>query len=86
MDIKNQVRRFIVKHFYVADPGSLSDEVSLLENGIIDSTGVLEVITFIEGTYGVAVEDDEMVPDNLDSIAHIAAFVARKQAASQIAS
>ena len=86
MDIKNEVRRFIVKHFYVADPGSLSDEVSLLETGIIDSTGVLEVITFIEGTFGVAVEDDEMVPDNLDSIARIAAFVARKQAASQIAS
>jgi acyl carrier protein len=86
MDIKNAVRQFIVKHFYVANPGSLSDEVSLLENGIIDSTGVLEVITFIEGTFGVAVEDDEMLPDNLDSIARIAAFVMRKRAASQIAS
>lgn len=86
MDIKNEVRQFIVKHFYVANPGSLSDELSLLENGIIDSTGVLEVISFIEATFGVAVEDDEMLPDNLDSIARIAAFVARKQAASQIAS
>ena len=86
MDIKTEVRQFIIKHFFVADPASLSDEVSLLETGIIDSTGVLELITFIEGRFGVGVEDHEMLPDNFDSIGRIAAFVARKQAASQIAS
>lgn len=80
MDIKNEVRQLIVKHFYMADPSSLSDEASLLESGIIDSTGVLEMISFIENIFGVAVEDSEMLPDNLDSISRIAAFVTRKQA------
>ncbi len=80
MDIKDEVRQFIVKHFYVANPASISDDVSLLENGVIDSTGVLEVIGFLEATFGVHVDDDEMLPDNLDSIARIAAYVARKRA------
>jgi acyl carrier protein len=81
MDIKAQVRKFIVEHFYVADAAALSDEVSLLDHGIIDSTGVLEVISFIEASFGVTVADDEMLPENLDSIARISAFVARKQGA-----
>ncbi len=82
MEIQNQVRKFIVDHFYVPDASALSDEVSLLEQGIIDSTGVLEVIAFIEGSFQITVADDEMLPDNLDSISHIAAFVVRKRAAA----
>ena len=68
MKIKEQVRSFLTSNFYVADPKSLEDGVSLLERGIIDSTGVLEVILFIEETFGLKVEDNEMLPDNLDSI------------------
>ena len=59
----------------------MSDAASLFEQGIIDSTGALEVIACIEETYGVTVEDDEMRPENLESIDCIARFVGRKQAA-----
>jgi acyl carrier protein len=78
MELKKQVRDFVTSNFYVADSGSLEDRTSLLDQGIIDSTGVLEVIMFIESTFGVTVEDSEMLPENLDSIERIAAFVARK--------
>ena len=80
MDIKEQVRNFVVTNFYVPEPQSLADDASLLDRGIIDSTGVLEVIGFLEDTFGITIEDDEMLPDNLDSIERISAFVARKKA------
>jgi acyl carrier protein len=78
MELNKKVRDFVTSNFYVADPKSLEDRTSLLDQGIIDSTGVLEVIMFIESTFGVTVEDAEMLPENLDSIERIAAFVARK--------
>jgi acyl carrier protein len=80
MELQQQIRDFVTSNFYVADPNSLQDRTSLLDQGIIDSTGVLEVIMFIETTFGVTVEDSEMLPENLDSIERIAAFVARKKA------
>jgi acyl carrier protein len=80
MNVKQRVRDFIISNFYVADPASLGDDASLLEGGIIDSTGVLEVIGFIEEDLGVAVQDTEILPDNLDSIQRIADCVERKQA------
>jgi len=80
MKLQQQIRDFVTSNFYVADPKALEDRTSLLDQGIIDSTGVLEVIMFIESTFGVTVEDSEMLPENLDSIERIAAFVARKKA------
>jgi len=80
MKLQQQIRDFVTANFYVADPKALEDRTSLLDQGIIDSTGVLEVIMFIESTFGVTVEDSEMLPENLDSIERIAAFVARKKA------
>jgi len=79
MDIGKRVREFITSNFYVADAGSLTNEMSLLDQGIVDSTGVLEVIAFLESEFGFHVADEEMLPDNLDSIDKIAAFVGRKQ-------
>ena len=79
MKLQQQIRDFVTSNFYVADPKALEDRTSLLDQGIIDSTGVLEVIMFIESTFGVTVEDSEMLPENLDSIERIAGFVARKQ-------
>ena len=79
MEIREQVRGFVTSNFYVADPASLEDNASLLDHGIIDSTGVLEVIFFIEETFNIKVEDAEMLPDNLDSIERIANFVRRKR-------
>lgn len=81
LELKQQLRTFLTSNFYVADAASLGDATSLLEEGIIDSTGVLEVIAFIETSFGITVEDSEMLPDNLDSIERIANFVARKKEA-----
>lgn len=79
-EIKQQVRAFITTNFYVPDSMALADDTSLIEHGVIDSTGVLEVITFIEDTFGITIEDKEMLPDNLDSIDRISGFILRKQA------
>lgn len=79
MNTQEQIRAFVTSNFYVADPGDLADDASLLDRGIIDSTGVLEIIIFIEDTFDIKVEDKEMLPDNLDSIERIANFVARKR-------
>ena len=79
MNLRQRVRQFVLQHFYVTDPAALADDASLLQEGWIDSTGMLEVITFIEEELGVKVLDTEMLPENLDTIARIAAFVARKR-------
>lgn len=79
MDIREQVRTFITSNFYVANPATLEDGASLLDQGIIDSTGVLEVIFFIEETFHIKVEDSEMLPDNLASIERISNFITRKK-------
>jgi acyl carrier protein len=80
MEITAQVREYITNNFYVSDASQLTDETSFLDHGIVDSTGVLEVIGFLEKQFDIRVEDDEMLPDNLDSIRKIAAFVLRKRA------
>jgi acyl carrier protein len=79
MEYKERIRAFITANFYVADAAKLGDEDSFLDRGIVDSTGVLEVIAFLEKTFEIVVDDDEMLPENLDSVARIAAFVARKK-------
>lgn len=82
METKDQIRSFLATNFYLADPAALADDTSLLDQGLIDSTGVLEVIEYLEGTFDLTVEDAEMVPENLDSIERIAAFVHRKKGES----
>jgi acyl carrier protein len=74
-----QIRGFLASNFYISDLGLLEDSASLLDQGIIDSTGVLEVIGFLEETFGITVEDSELLPENLDSIQGIAHFVTRKK-------
>jgi len=80
MIVQEKVRAFITTNFYVSDASQLLDSASLLDAGIIDSTGVLEVIAFIEETFNVTVEDHEMLPGNLDSIERIARFIVSKTA------
>jgi acyl carrier protein len=74
---REAVRQFITTNFYVADQAQLGDDASLLDSGIIDSTGVLEIVAFLEERFGIRVEDRDIVPENLDSIARLEAFVAR---------
>jgi acyl carrier protein len=81
-DIKNQVRQFIADNFILGAEGvSLGDDDSFLEHHVLDSTGFLELISHLEETYGIKVLDDEMVPENLDSLRSVADFIARKRAA-----
>ena len=77
--IQEEVKSFLITNFFLDTATiTLDSETSFLENGIIDSTGILEVIQFIEETYEIKVEDNEMVPENLDSIGNIVAFVTKK--------
>ena len=78
-DIEAKVRAFIVERFLFGR-GELAAGDSLLEKGVIDSTGVLELVTFLEAQLGVAFEDSELTPENLDSIERIVRFVERKRA------
>ena len=78
-DISLAVRRFIGENFLFRDDGdAITHDASLLEAGVIDSTGVLELVCFIETEFGIQVTDDEMLPENLDSIRAITAYVGRK--------
>ena len=80
MQVKDQVRQYILKNYlFSTDEAALKDDVSLMEAGIIDSTGVLELITFLEEQFGVKVADEEMTPENLDSVTRIVAFVGGKR-------
>lgn len=76
------LRQFISDNFLFNEPGaaeSLSDEQSLIEAGVVDSTGVLELVAFLEERFQIVVADDELVPDNLDSIARLSRFIGRKR-------
>ena len=82
-DIKRTTRRYILENFLMGSlETELRDEDSFLDRHIVDSTGFLELVMHIEQTYGVVLEDNELTPDNLDSLNAIAAFVARKRGAT----
>jgi acyl carrier protein len=78
-ELKNELRSFITDSImYGHNTDFLADDASFLENGVIDSTGVLELITYMESRFGITVEDDELVPENLDSINGLLRFVEKK--------
>ena len=80
MSVKEKVRGYILENYLFSDvPAALADGDSFLDKGIIDSTGILEVIYFLEDEFGMSVEDDEMIPENLDSVDNIVAFINKKQ-------
>ena len=78
MTLRDQIRNFILENFILENPEDLVDDESMLEKGIIDSTGVLELVGFIESTYQIKVEDEELIPENLDSIKNIVGYLERK--------
>lgn len=86
-NIKAEIRAFIVENFLFGDTTQpLSEEGSLIEAGLIDSTGVLELVAFIEDRYRFTIADAEIVPANLDSITSIARFIASRSDAPAMAS
>ena len=73
----------MVGHFLFGQDADLRDDTSFLEKGILDSTGVLELVAFLEQTYSIKVSDDELLPDNLDSIDLICAYIDKKTTSKQ---
>jgi acyl carrier protein len=79
MTIEEQIKRYIAHNFLFSDNGdAVAVEASFLEEGIVDSTGILELVMFVEETFGIAVEDEEIVPENFDSVSQLAAYVRQK--------
>lgn len=81
-EVKTRIRGFLQANFLLGGASQgLKDGDSLLDSGIVDSTGVLEVVDFLQATWNIKVADEEMLPENLDSIDNLAGFVSRKAAA-----
>jgi len=72
------IRSFITENFLFSDDESLNENESLLEQGIIDSTGILELVSFVESTFDITVADDDIVPENFDSISNVVNYLERK--------
>ncbi len=82
-DIRGKLQAFITDNFLFGRlDGAISDDDSLVEGGVVDSTGVLSLVGFLEQSFGVRVQDDEIVPENLDSINRLVAYISRKQEAA----
>lgn len=82
-EIKQQIREFVIENFLMGDAASmLKDGESFLETGTIDSTGVLEVVTFLESNFDIKVEDRDLIPENLDSVNNLAKYVMRRKNAA----
>jgi acyl carrier protein len=78
-DLQQDMRKFVIDNFlYGEDDSKLSNDDSLMEQGLIDSTGALELVTFLEGKYSIKIEDNELDPENLDSINKLVRFIHRK--------
>lgn len=79
-EAQQAITAFIVENFLFGNAKEApAPAASFLETGLVDSTGVLEIVSFLEGKYGISVGDDELTPQNLDSVANLASFVVRKK-------
>jgi acyl carrier protein len=81
-NIKNELHGFIRENYLFGEEYRFSDDDSFLERGIIDSTGILELIAFVEERYSLKIEDDELLPANLDSVNRLVRFIEGKRAAA----
>lgn len=80
--MRDQIRRFIFENFLFGEPDDrLKDDDSFLEKGIIDSTGVLELVAFLEEKFKIKIADEELVPENLDSVNNLVNFINKKTTA-----
>jgi acyl carrier protein len=82
LNTKDSIREYVAQNLLFSNNGfELGDDASFLEEGVVDSTGVLELVMFVEDTFGVAVADEEIVPDNFDSVNNLARYIQNKTAA-----
>jgi len=84
MDIEQQVRDYIVQNLLLGQRSRLDSSDSLLEGGVLDSTGVLELVTFLERTFQIEVADEDLVPENMDSVSNMVGFLERKLAGCRV--
>jgi len=84
-ELEAQVREFLTNNFLYDPSAGLEADASLMDNGVVDSTGMLEVIQFVEAEFGIQIDDMEVLPENLDSVRALAAFIVRKRAAEAVA-
>ena len=84
MQPKSEIRNFIVEYFLYGQDNGLGDDVSFLQKGLMDSTGILELLSFIEEKYGISIDDEELIPDNFDSLNKLSAFITSKLGNSQL--
>ena len=77
-EIKAKIRGFIVENFLFGNEDGVKDDTSFLDEGIIDSTGILEMVSYLEEEFGISVEDEELVPENLGSINNVVAYLGKK--------
>lgn len=81
MDSKKQIREFLAENFLFSSNGfQLDDDASFLEEEVVDSTGIMELVLFVEDTFGITVDDGEIVPNNFDSVNQLVAYLERKRA------
>jgi acyl carrier protein len=78
--VKAKIRTFIVENFLFGQDEGLKDDTSFLDGGIIDSTGILELVNFLEEQFSIKVDDEELVPENLDSINNVVGYLEKKLA------
>ena len=79
-ETEERIRRFIIDNFlFGEDDPAFSNDASFLQQGIIDSTGVLELVTFIETEFGIELKDNDLVPANLDSVDNLVGFINAKK-------
>jgi acyl carrier protein len=72
------VREFVIENFLFGEDGKLQDSTSFLDSGIVDSTGILELVSFLEEHFGIVVADEELIPENFDSIDNVCQYLGRK--------
>jgi len=77
-ETQKQIRQFIIDNFLFGDGENLENDTSFMENGIIDSTGILELVAFLEQNFNITIEDDELVAENLDSLNNVTNYLSRK--------
>ena len=78
-----QIRQFIIDNFLFGEDPGLENDTSFRDAAIMDSTGILELIAFLEETFNISIEDEELVPENLDSLAKIGQFIDRKSGSQE---
>lgn len=81
-NIKVKIRAYIIENFLFGEDNNLKEDTSFLEEGIIDSTGVLELIEFLEEEFSIAIDDEDMIPENLDSLNNLEQFIGKLLKAS----